>query len=69
MKKFLISIINLYQVLMSVTLKNILGVNKMCRQSPTCSEYAKRAINKDGVFPGLQKSAMRILRCQSFFNF
>lgn len=67
MKKFLLLIINFYQSFVSATLKNILGINKMCRLNPTCSEYAKIAINKEGVFHGLQKSAIRILKCQPFF--
>lgn len=69
MKKTLILIINIYQTIISLTIKNVLGINKMCRQSPTCSEYAKIAINKNGIFSGLQKSALRILRCQPYFSF
>lgn len=69
MKNFFISIISFYQMLISGLLKNIMGVNKMCRQSPTCSEYAKETIKKEGVFRGVKKSAMRILRCQPFLNF
>ncbi|OGH51629.1 MAG: hypothetical protein A3H17_02095 [Candidatus Levybacteria bacterium RIFCSPLOWO2_12_FULL_37_14] len=68
MKKILISIIDVYQAFMSSILKNILGVNKMCRLSPTCSEYAKIAINKEGILRGLRKSAIRILSCQPFTN-
>ncbi|OGH24212.1 MAG: hypothetical protein A3B47_04310 [Candidatus Levybacteria bacterium RIFCSPLOWO2_01_FULL_39_24] len=67
MKKFLLLIIDIYQSFISVALKNVLGVQKMCRHSPTCSEYAKISINKNGIFQGLQKSAIRILKCQPFF--
>jgi uncharacterized protein len=67
MKKFLILVINFYQRFVSAMLKNILGVDRMCRFSPTCSEYAKTAIGKEGVFRGLQKTAIRILKCQPFF--
>lgn len=69
MKIFFISIISFYQMLISGFLKNILGVSKVCRYSPTCSEYAKKTIEKEGVFRGVKKSAMRILRCQPFLNF
>jgi len=69
MKKFLLLIIYFYQSFVSAVLKNILGVNKMCRFSPTCSEYAKIEINKNGVFHGLRKSAIRIIKCQPFFDF
>jgi len=68
MKKIFVFTINLYQAFVSTLLKNILGVNKMCRFSPTCSEYAKRTISKDGVLLGLKKSTIRILRCQPFFS-
>jgi len=56
MKKILILTINFYQGFMSSTLKNILGLQKMCRYSPTCSEYTKIQIDKKGVFRGLGKS-------------
>jgi len=66
MKKILIALIRFYQFFISTALKNIFGVSKMCRFSPTCSEYAKLTINKEGVFVGLRKSALRILKCQPF---
>lgn len=69
MKKTLILIINFYQSLISTTLKNILGVDRMCRFSPTCSEYAKNVIVKDGIIKGFQKSVVRLLRCQPFISF
>lgn len=68
MQKTLLLIINFYQSFLSVIIKNILGVNSMCRFSTTCSEYAKISINKYGIFHGLQKSAIRILKCQPFNN-
>ena len=67
MKNVLVLIINFYQSFISMALKNILGINKMCRFSPTCSEYAKIKINKEGVFAGIAKSTIRILRCQLFY--
>jgi len=66
MKKTIILIIDVYQKIFSAVLKNILGINKMCRYSPTCSEYAKIAINQNGVLQGIQKSVIRILTCQPF---
>lgn len=68
MKRILISIINIYQAFVSAVLKNILGVSRMCRFFPTCSEYAKTAIKKNGVISGLGQSAIRILKCQPFFS-
>ncbi|MBF8250161.1 MAG: hypothetical protein HW400_762 [Candidatus Levybacteria bacterium] len=69
MKRILILVVNFYQAFVSAILKNILGINKMCRYSPTCSEYTKIAINQNSVFVGLKKSAIRILNCQPFFSF
>lgn len=63
MKKLLIVIINLYQNFFPGLIKNILGIDRMCRFSPTCSEYAKTTISKEGVLVGLRKSTIRILRC------
>lgn len=67
MSKALILIINLYQSFISGVIKNILGLDRICRFSPTCSEYAKTAINRDGIFHGLRKTAIRILSCQPLF--
>lgn len=51
----------------SQLIRNILGVRDVCRFSPTCSEYAKNQIDKNGVFVGVQRSIARILNCQPFF--
>jgi len=69
MKKTLLLMIKFYQTIISIILKNILGVNRMCRFSPSCSEYAKTTIIKEGALAGIKKSTIRILRCQPFFNF
>jgi putative membrane protein insertion efficiency factor len=37
-----------------------------CRFVPTCSEYARLAVVKHGVAPGLWRAAGRLLRCQPF---
>ena len=37
-----------------------------CRFEPTCSEYAKAAVEKYGVVRGGWMAAKRILRCQPF---
>ena len=34
-----------------------------CRYSPTCSEYAKEAINKYGVYKGIYLAVKRLLTC------
>lgn len=62
MKKLLILIINFYQSFISVILKNILGIDKMCKFSPTCSEYTKQMVKQHGFF-GILLGAKRIGRC------
>jgi len=37
-----------------------------CRFYPTCSEYARLALQKDGLFKGAVKAVWRILRCHQF---
>ena len=59
MKKVLISLINLYQ-------KTPVSTHSYCKYTPTCSEYAKIAIDRFGVFKGVYLSIKRILRCNPF---
>ena len=59
MKKIILKLINLYQI-------TPLSSHKMCRFTPTCSEYAKQAISKYGVLKGLFLSIKRILKCHRF---
>ena len=58
LKQIFVFFINCYQCFLSP----ILGSN--CRYSPTCSEYAKQAIDKYGIAYGVLLSLKRILRCQ-----
>ena len=57
MKFFLIKSIFFYQKYIS-RLKR-----PSCVFYPSCSEYAKEAINKYGVFKGSRLSFLRIIRC------
>lgn len=66
MKKAMIFLISTYQAIASPLIKNLLGIGKICRYSPTCSEYAKISIEKEGVIKGSWLSLNRILRCQPF---
>ena len=54
---------------------DLLGVHKAmispflppaCRFEPTCSEYAREAIEKYGALKGTWMGLKRILRCQPF---
>jgi len=37
-----------------------------CRFQPTCSNYAKEAVNKYGIFKGAYLGFKRVLRCNPF---
>jgi len=57
MKYLFIKLINFYQ-------KRISGFKKQsCVFYPTCSEYAKEAINKYGATKGTFLATRRVLRC------
>ncbi|MCL5432501.1 MAG: membrane protein insertion efficiency factor YidD [Patescibacteria group bacterium] len=66
--KVILFFLDFYQKIVSLFIKNLLGVNKFCRYSPTCSEYAKISIQKYGIIKGSCFSVLRVLSCQSFFN-
>lgn len=57
LKMFCMRLIIFYQKYLS---------RKTCLYSPTCSEYALRAINNHGVILGIIMGAWRILRCNPF---
>jgi len=67
-KQLAIVIINIYQVIFSTLLKNILGVNKFCRFEETCSEFTKRSIKQFGVLKGTWQGLIRVLKCQPFYK-
>ena len=58
MKTVLLVLIRIYQL----TLSSILG--RSCRFLPTCSDYARQAIEKHGARRGGLLAARRIGRCQ-----
>ena len=57
MKTFLLSLISFYQKRISIFTK------RNCPFYPTCSEYAKVAIEKYGSWKGGLMAIRRILRC------
>ena len=63
MKKFLIFLINFYQKNISPWLES---KNIRCKYYPTCSEYAKQAIQKYGMINGSGLAIKRILKCNPF---
>ncbi|MBX5438444.1 MAG: membrane protein insertion efficiency factor YidD [Thermoflavifilum sp.] len=55
-----IGLIRLYQLVLSPWLGN------KCRFTPTCSAYAREALQKYGLWKGGYLSIRRILRCHPF---
>ena len=60
MKYVLVILITLYQKLLSPWLP------PSCRYTPTCSQYAREALLKHGLFRGLLLAARRLSRCHPF---
>ena len=60
MSWLLIHLVLLYRA----TLGRVLG--GQCRFTPTCSQYAIDALNKDGARKGGWKAIKRIARCHPF---
>ena len=56
MKKILIFLIKLYQKIPS-------NIHNYCRFTPTCSEYAIRAIKEYGSIKGTFLAIKRIIKC------
>ncbi|MBI4096303.1 MAG: membrane protein insertion efficiency factor YidD [Candidatus Levybacteria bacterium] len=63
MREVLILVINFYQVFLSVIMKNVMGINRMCKFSPTCSEYTKQMVKQHGFF-GILLGVKRIGVCK-----
>ncbi|MEK6881851.1 MAG: membrane protein insertion efficiency factor YidD [Nanoarchaeota archaeon] len=57
LKIYLIKLINFYKSRISLFRK------RTCVFYPTCSEYAKEAINKYGTLKGVYLTSLRILKC------
>jgi hypothetical protein len=62
MRKVLSSLIKLYQIFISPFLGSV------CRFYPSCSDYAREAVEKRGVFRGLYKTFARLLKCHPFHS-
>lgn len=66
MKYLTLSVITLYQIIISPLVKQLLGIQKQCRYEQTCSEYAKEQISHHGIGKGGYLAIKRILSCQPF---
>ncbi|MDQ6786150.1 MAG: membrane protein insertion efficiency factor YidD [Acidobacteriota bacterium] len=60
MKYLVLDFLKLYKTFLSPFLA------PACRFSPTCSEYARQAVEKYGALGGTWRAVKRILRCQPF---
>jgi len=63
MNKFFLKMIGFYQRNISLFLKSK-GVQ--CKYEPSCSEYAKQAVQKYGTKKGCILATKRILKCNPF---
>jgi uncharacterized protein len=66
MKKIILAIIRFYQKYLSFDtgiLKSLYLTEKVCRFTPTCSEYMYQAIEAYGIIYGLWLGLKRIIRC------
>lgn len=63
MKKIFLFCIKKYKKYISPIVSHF-GIH--CKYYPTCSEYAKQAITKYGIFKGLFLSIKRFFKCNPF---
>lgn len=60
---YLLKQIDNYQKNISPKIKEELGKEKLCRFEPSCSEYAKQAIEKYGSIKGSLMATKRLAKC------
>ena len=63
------SLIRLYQLFLSPLLHWLAGPGFGCRYTPSCSEYAREAIELHGGFKGSVLAIKRIGRCHPFSKY
>ena len=62
-KGLLLKGIDYYQKEIGPRIKENLGRERLCKYEPTCSEYAKRAIEQHGPVTGSVMATARLARC------
>ena len=67
-KNFLLRQIQIYQEEIGPEIKARLGTENICKYTPTCSEYAKQAIEKHGSVKGSLMATSRLCRCNPLSN-
>ena len=55
-------LLKIYKLILAYPLRFLFGGGG-CRFRPTCSEYAKQALMKHGIWKGTKLAAKRIARC------
>jgi putative membrane protein insertion efficiency factor len=65
---FVVKLIRFYQKTLSPDhgFFSFLYPHGFCRYYPSCSEYARQAVQKHGCLMGLLKGIWRVLRCNPF---
>ncbi len=63
MRKSILWLIRLYQMIFSIPLRFLSFQSGGCRFTPSCSEYTYQAVAKYGIVKGLFLGVKRILRC------
>lgn len=66
MKQLLLGLIRFYQKASwfhKPIFKTLFLSDKVCRFTPTCSEYCYLSIDKYGIIKGLPKCLVRIIKC------
>ena len=61
MRRLLVGLIRAYQAWLSPFKRR-----PTCRFVPTCSEYAREAVERNGAWRGGMQALWRLLRCQPF---
>lgn len=64
-----ILIIRVYQRVLSPMLGSLWGPAGQCRFTPSCSEYAREAVEVHGAAKGGLMAAWRLCRCQPWGGF
>ncbi|NPA40223.1 MAG: membrane protein insertion efficiency factor YidD [Thermodesulfobacteria bacterium] len=63
-RRLIVKLIEVYQIFISPVFSCVFGIR--CRFYPSCSNYAKEAILRFGIFKGGVLTLKRILRCHPF---
>jgi putative membrane protein insertion efficiency factor len=69
LKNFILKLIRFYQktaIFHRTIARQLFLTDKVCRFTPTCSEYTYQAAEKYGVVKGLFLGLKRVIRCHPF---